>query len=65
MYKSSKAWFRKCNKKLLSAVLCHCLDLAIYSDLFNLKQEERENDLEANSTWEDNLHRLFAKVMVA
>ena len=27
-----------------------------------LKQDEREKELEINLTWEDNVHRLFAKV---
>ena len=26
-----------------------------------LKQDEREKELEINLTWEDNVHRLFAK----
>ena len=27
-----------------------------------LKHDEREKDLEINLTWEDNIHRLFAKI---
>ena len=27
-----------------------------------MKQDEREKELEINLTWEDNVHRLFAKV---
>ena len=27
-----------------------------------LKHDEREKDLEINLTWEDNVHRLFAKI---
>ena len=31
--------------------------------MFNLlKHDEREKDLEINLTWEDNVHRLFAKI---
>ena len=36
MYISFKAWFDACNKMLLSVKWYHCIDLAIYTDLFTL-----------------------------
>ena len=37
MYISFKAWIDTCSKMLLSVKWYHCLDLAIYTDLFTLK----------------------------
>ena len=36
-----KVWFRRCKKKLLSVISCHCPDKAIYTDLFTLTPGEK------------------------
>ena len=37
-----KVWFRRCKKKLLSVISCHCPDKAIYTDLFTLTPGEKD-----------------------
>ena len=45
-----KVWFRRCKKKLLSVISCHCPDKAIYTDLFTLTPGEKGPTVSTGTT---------------